>query len=83
MNLTKFEWIITKLKRIFYEQFKSSGKLVNTGKRMWNSADRNTFSEFEKHKPKDMSWTAGSIPKNPRDSLVRLHPEGVSSNQGL
>ena len=30
MNPTKFEWMKTELKRVFYEHYKISGKLVNS-----------------------------------------------------
>jgi len=45
-NLMKFEWTKTELKWIFYDQNKTNGKTVITGKRIFLKPAKNTFSEL-------------------------------------
>ena len=47
MNLTQFEWVNSELKRIFYEQYKTSGKLVISLKRILNLSTEFTSSKSE------------------------------------
>ena len=46
-NLTQFEWVNSELKRIFYEQYKTSGKLVISLKRILNLSIEFTSSKLE------------------------------------
>jgi len=46
-NLTQFEWVKSELKRIFYEQYKTSGKLVILWKRILNLSTEFTSSKSE------------------------------------
>jgi len=68
------------LKRIFYEQFKSSGKLVIIWKHIFLNPAENTFSQFGKHKIGEGALDGGLIRGKVQGLFSKSYPEGVTSN---
>jgi hypothetical protein len=76
----QLERIKSELKRRFYDQNNSSGKTVNTWKRIFDLSGRKYAFKTRKRIQDIALRTAGSIMKKSRGSLRNLPRERVSSN---